>query len=250
MIRELRETRMAETEREQIDGEARADCLRLIVHDLNNPLTAIRILAEMSRDNATDPETRADMVDMLEAADFASALVEGLSSMVRIERRVDELTWFPIDLVELLRDMVDRPAFQAHVELDLPRELQIVGDRTALGRAITDVLVNGRKLADRSKLRITASDAPRVVVGGPHLRGSVAGPRAEVRVRHPAPAVPPALRARLFEAYGAVELRHGAIPVSAVGLAHARQMILGHQGQMDFEDGPGGAMDLVIRLPR
>jgi signal transduction histidine kinase len=217
------------------DDERRADCLRLVVHDLNNPLTAIRILAEMSRDAIADPDLRQDMIDVLEAADFASALLEGLSSMVRLERGGDDCTWFPLDLVEVVRSTVDRPALRRHVKLDLPQEVQIGGDRSALGRALTDVLINARRLADtRSPVTLSVVD----------------GPVVEVRVRHPSPGAPAMMRDELFDLFGAVELRQNAIPVSAVGLAFARKVVAEHGGQIGFEDGPGGAMDLVIRLPR
>lgn len=216
--------------------ELRADCLRLLAHDLNNPLTAIRILAEMLRDEAPDAEMRQDIIDILEAADLAGALMDGLSSMVRLEGRDEEFTWFPIDLVELLRQSVDRPALRRHVRLDLPREIQMGGDRTALQRAFTDILVNARRLVDgRLSIPVTAREV---------------GPKVEVRVHHPGPGVPAALRPRLLELYGAVELRQNRIPVTAAGLVYARSVIDAHGGTLTFEDPGDGPMDLVVRLPR
>ena len=114
------------------DDELRSDCLRLVAHDLNNPLTAIRILAEMLRDEIPDSEMRQDMIDILEAADLAGALMDSMASLVRLEGRDEDFTWFPIDLVEVLRRVVDRPALRRHVRLELPNELQLAGDRQAL----------------------------------------------------------------------------------------------------------------------
>jgi signal transduction histidine kinase len=155
--------------------ELRSDCLRLLAHDLNNPLTAIRILAEMLRDEISDPEARQDVIDILEAADLAGALMDGLSSMARVEDHEEEFTWFPIDLVEVLRQSVDRPALRRHIKLDLPREMQMGGDRMALQRAFTDVLVNARRLVDG---RLT------IPVGATQVDGVVAPPGLWVRHRH------------------------------------------------------------------
>jgi signal transduction histidine kinase len=215
--------------------ELRSDCLRLLAHDLNNPLTAIRILAEMLRDEVPDGEMRQDVIDILEAADLAGALMDGLSSMVRLEGREDEYTWFPIDLVDVLRRAVDRPALRRHVELDTPRELQLGGDRMAILRAMTDILVNARRLVDSSsKIVVSAREHDAQVV---------------VTVHHPGQGVPAALRDRLFELFGAVELRQSRIPVAAAGLVYAKTIVEAHGGTISFADRPGG-MDLVVRLPR
>jgi two-component system sensor histidine kinase KdpD len=174
-----------------------------------------------------------DMIDILEAADLAGALMDGMASLVRLEGRDEEFTWFPIDLVEVLRRVVDRPALRRHVRLDLPNEIQLAGDRQALHRALTDVLINARRLSDAS-LPVTVS--AKIGVG-----------TVEIRVRHPGPPIPDAVRERLFEMYGAVSLREDRIPVSAAGLVYARSVIDGHGGAIGFEDYEGG-MDLVVRL--
>lgn len=218
------------------DDELRSDCLRLVAHDLNNPLTAIRILAEMLRDEISDSEMRQDMVDILEAADLAGALMDGMSSLVRLEGGDEDYTWYPVDLGDLLRRAVDRPALRRHVRLELPREMEVSGDRLALHRAFTDVLLNARRLSEGwLPVTVTATCSPEAV---------------EVRIRHPGPEIPVAVRERLFEMFGAVALRESRIPVSAVGLVHARAVIDGHQGSIGFVDCPEGGMDLVIRLSR
>lgn len=214
--------------------ERRARCLRLLAHDLNNPLTAIRILAEMLRDELPDGSMRQDMGDVLEAADLASALIEGMSSMLRLETREERYTWFPLDLVEVVRAAVSRPALERYVVLDLPDTLPMGGDRRALQRAVTDLLVNARRLAESREIEVSARD-----------KGHV-----ELVIRHPGPGVPAALRRHLFTLFGAVDLRREhRIPVSAAGLTYAAHVIQHHRGTVRFEDRDDG-MDLVVVLPR
>ena len=221
-------------ERPLDEAELNASTLRLLAHDINNPLAAIRILAEMLRDDVPE-EHRRDIVDILEAADLASAVVAGVA-----DRRfdpADDFTWFPLDLVELLRRAVDRPALRRHVTLDLPRELQVGGDHPALYRAFTDILVNGRRLVDANRsMGITAVDL------GTSVRVSISH---QSHVTIPAP-----MRRQLFERRGVVALRRNRIPVSAVGLVDAHAIIVGHGGTLSFEDCDGGGMIVVVELPR
>ncbi|MEM6926512.1 MAG: HAMP domain-containing sensor histidine kinase [Myxococcota bacterium] len=213
----------------------RADGLRLLTHDLNNPLTAIRILAEMLRDQLSDGEQRRDVIDILEAADLASVLMEGMRSFVMMEGRDADYTWFPIDLVNVLRECCDRPALRRHVRFQLPRELQMNGDRIALQRAFTDLFVNARRLVDgRRQLVVEAKEADHS-----HL----------VRIVLTGTTIAPPQRARIFEPYGAVELRQQRLPVAASGLTFARSVIEVHGGQIFFEDAPDGTV-LAVRLPR
>jgi len=212
-----------------------SDGLRLLTHDLNNPLTAIRILAEMLRDQISDTEQRQDVIDILEAADLASALMEGMRSFVMMEAHDGDFTWFPIDLVNVLRECVDRPAFRRHVRFELPRELQLNGDRMALLRAFTDLFLNARRLVDgRRQIVVRAKEADHS-----HL----------VEILLAGTAIAPSQRRRIFDPYGAVELRQQRLPVAASGLTFARAVIEVHGGQIYFEDAADGTI-LAVRLPR
>ncbi|MCB9685255.1 MAG: HAMP domain-containing histidine kinase [Alphaproteobacteria bacterium] len=212
------------------------DCLRLLTHDMNNPLTAIRLLAETLRDEVGTAEMRQDVLDILEAADMSSALMEGLSALVRMEREDEDYTWFPINLVGILRSAVDRPALRRQIKLTLPQELQMRGDEAGLRRAFTDVLINARRLVDHKRqVTVTARELDQGVL--------------ELRVHHPGAGIPHALRARLFEPFGSVELRQNRVPVLATGLAYARTVIEHHEGAMAFEDAHDGT-DLAIRFRR
>ena len=215
--------------------ELRADCLRLLGHDINNPLTAIRILSEMLRDEIRDPLMRRDVIDILEAADLAGALIDGMNSLVLLEGQSEECTWFPIDLVDVLRQAVDRPALRRHIRFELPREILMMGDRAALHRAFTDVFVNARRLVDGTRDIL--------------VRAREDGDEVEVRVQHQGQGIPVALRPHMFRMFGAVTVRESRIPVTAMGLVYAAWVIDVHAGTITFAEGEEG-MDLVIRIPR
>lgn len=207
--------------------------MKLIAHDMNNPLTAIRLLAETLREEVTDPQQRQDVMDILEAADIAGTFVEGIGSMIR-PPSADDFTWFPIDLVEVLRATIDRPALRRAVRLQLPAELPLGGDRTALRRAFTDVLVNARRLVERQvAVEVTAADLV---------------DRIEVVIRHTGAGLPPELRHLMFEPFGPVELRRKRYPVIASGLHYAKQVFEHHDGRVEWREGPH--LDLVVQFRR
>lgn len=219
----------------------RAECLRYVVHDLNNPLTAIRLLAEYARSEAPTAELRQDMVDILEATDLTAALIDGLGSMAR-EDHVETSASLPLDLASLVRKVAERPALRRFVRLELPDTLRFSGDGSALSRAFTDVLVNARRLADRRLVLVTARQDDEHV---------------EIRVRHEVPAAAESesdprlpLFAALLEPHGAVPLRREKISVLATGLAYARRTFERHGGIVCFENLDTEGLDLVIKLRR
>lgn len=213
----------------------RARCLRLVGHDINNPLTAIRILAEMLSGELHEPEVRQDLEDILEAADLSTAIIESLSGMMRLEGGDDEITHFPLDLSDVVREVVARPFLRNHVRVSYPeRGARILGDRRALDRALVDLFLTALRLCE-GKGRLSAQ----VVVDGGW---------AEVQISHPTMVLSPASQARLVELYGTVPLRSARVPVSAAGLAYADHVARRHGGEVAFRD-LDGSVAFAFRLP-
>jgi len=218
------------------DGDgASVELVRLLAHDVNNPLTAIRIISEMLRDELDDAEQRRDMVDIMEAADLAGALIESMVSMVE-GLETDTFTWFPLDLLGLVQQVIDRPALRRYVRIDSEGEVPMTGDRAALRRALTDVLVNGRRLVGpKEVLTVTVAESGHDIL---------------VDVFHPGEGIPRAMRPLLFEPHGSVILRKNRIPVSASGLAYARAVVEGHGGSIDLSEAGEEGANLRIRLKK
>ena len=206
--------------------ESRSRCGRLVSHDLNNPLTVIRMLGEMLKEEV-DQDLRPDMESILEATDLASALVEGFASFCRLEGLEDEdFTWLNLNLTDVVREVTGRIAFRSRVTVDLPDEIRTVGDRNALLRAVNDILLNGLKLVrkgTRIVIRFEESDDGNRLV-----------------FFHPGKGVPAELRHRLLRRYGADELRRSRVPVAAVGLAYAAHVAEGHAGELRICDATDG----------
>lgn len=223
------------------ERELRSDTLRMFAHDLRNPVTALRLHAETLRNEAPNAAVRRDAIEMLESADQLEAYLEGMASMALVDAGPEELTWFPVNLVDVIRDVVNRPWLRRYVQLVLPQDLIINAAGKALRRALSDVFVNARKLvrSGRKVFIALTTEAGQVVL----------------RVHHPGGHIAAGLRERMFQMHGAVELRRNHLPVVSGGLVYARSVIEAHGGTIAFEDARGmdgetTGMDVVIRLPR
>ncbi len=213
-----------------MDGEL----LQIFLHDLNSPLTAIRMLVELMN-GGDDPETARDVLDMREALDLASATIEGLAALRRIDSDIEDPTWFPLDLGPIVREAASRPALRRGVEVhDFP-SLPASGDRVALVQAVTDILFTARRMAEPGQ--------PVVVEAQKGEDGVL------VQVHVPGPGVPESVRDQLFEVDGAVALRRMKLPTTVFGLAVARRVLVRHRGTLDVSDAPGGGLHISFRLP-
>jgi K+-sensing histidine kinase KdpD len=214
------------------DAVTDAAVLRLLAHDINNPLTAIRILAEMLLSDVPE-EHRRDISDILEAADLASAAIARIAEASEPQR---SRTWLPFDVAEVLQQVVSRPALREQVRLELPESLPVRGEAEALASALTDILINARGLV---------SQGQQVVVRG---QATATGVRI-VFVHSGASPFPPAMRNHLFHRRGVVALRDQRIPVSAIGLVDAYATVVGHGGTLSVEDADEEGILVVMSLP-
>ena len=216
--------------------ERRIDCLRLVAHDLNNPLTAIRILAEMLVNEFDDAEVRQDLADVLEAADLAACIIESMSRMVRLEAPDESMTGFEVDVQRVVAEVLRRPAFNTSCRLVTDSgATSLVGDRNAIQHAINDVLLNARRMCDGKaelEVRVTSRE------------GAI-----EVECRVPSAWVPSSSREEFTNLFGAVELRAERIPVAASGLAYADYVARYHGGRASV-DGVDGITRVRLTFAR
>ena len=203
---------------------ARLQTLGLVAHDLNNPLAAIRILAEMlASDLSGEPEAQRDARDVLEAADTASALIEGLSALVTLGQHPVAVGSDVVDLVALARAVVGRACFAPYVDVQpCASPLRVRANTSAVHQAVSDVVFNARRLSLEGHRVIVRLEAPATIVC---LSSGIT--------------VAPDLRACLLEPFGAVEARERRTPVAAVGLAYAARVMEAHGGLIELSGGEG-----------
>lgn len=198
----------------------RLRALGLVVHDINNPLAAIRILAEMLEADLEDETQRRDLHDVLEAVDVAAAIAESLGAMLRLERGHRPLALAPTDLREIARKVAERPCYLQHVAIapGPPTVAEIDGE--AVSQALSDLCLTARRLAPEGVQVQLAIEPPATLI--------CTAPGA----------IPAALVGRLVEPYGSVDARSQRVQVGALGLAYARWVAVRHGGGFEVRGEP------------
>jgi two-component system phosphate regulon sensor histidine kinase PhoR len=224
---------------------ARADFLTSVTHELKTPLASIRLFSEMLLEGrvASDEKRREYHRLLAGEAERLSTLIENVLDLGRLERGERALDVREQELVEVVREMVERFAPLAQrdgmvVDAKLP-EAPLVArfDRGALAQSLLNLLDNARKYA-RSGGRIDVALE----------RG---GGRAELVVRDFGPGVPERERAAIFEPFvrGARE-QDGATPGLGLGLHLSRSLLRAQGGELALappDDGVGARF--VATLP-
>lgn len=214
----------------------RSRTLRMFAHDLNNPLTAIRLLSEMLTTEIDDPEIQRDLTDILEASDLAAAHVESLSALGRIGSPNTASPDAEFDLHELLAASCTRPCMRNYVRfqpLDAP--VVVRGQVSAIRQAVRDVVLTARRLAEGHDPILATL--------------TVEGIHAVICLEIPRPGLPTEAEAQLRQPFGAVITRERRIQVAATGLAHASRAATQHGGELTFSQDEQKPR-ICLHLPR
>ncbi|MFK7926961.1 MAG: sensor histidine kinase [Myxococcota bacterium] len=214
------------------DKELRS-ILRLVAHDLNNSLGAVRLLSEMLQGQHNDPETAQDLSDILESSDIAIALVDNLSGYLKT---VDGSGKPPVlvDVGQVLRTLLERPFIRGKIEPELTSEPTLVlAEPAGLRNAVIEMLSTARRstvTVGSSKVILSrTADEVRLMVHitSPNLKLDGADPRK--RFAGGEPSVHPS----------------GLLP-TALWATDVMAQRCG--GALDIEGGHG-QLGLVLRLP-
>ena len=217
--------------------EAWAEMARIIAHEIKNPLTPIRLNAEHVRQVwASDREHFEQVFErcignilaqVAELQEIASEF-STYSSILRIERKPDDLTEAMEELVEPYRaappDGV-RVRFEA-----LPEVIRASFDRRLLSRAVRNLLENA--------LRAT-TDGGQVV-----LRVEADNGVGRISVQDEGPGVPADLLGRIFDPYFSTHDTG-----TGLGLPIARRVAEEHGGGIAARNREGRGLEVTITLP-
>jgi signal transduction histidine kinase len=223
------ERSLAHTEKLAAIGELAAR----IVHDIRNPVTAARSLAQQLARERGSPFAEEHAVILEELARVDRQIVD----LLRFARR-DELALEPVDLAELVREILLRlhPRLDAAgiaVSLDAPRALVVPADREKVRQVLINLIENAADaLCERESERRIALEV------GTKNGSSI------VRLTDNGPGVPPDALARIFEPF--FSSKAGG---TGLGLAIAKRTIEAHGGHIAAENGAREGLCLALELP-
>ncbi len=211
-----------------------------IAHELRTPLTRLRQRLESARAKASSVRDYELVVNRaLEDCDAILAVFSALLSISQIESGMRLASFAPIDLTEVLRQVVEMLApvaadSQQTLSSDLPGALRVRADRTLLTQMFSNLVENAIRHAGRgAKIAVECRTS---------------GSTGLVRIVDSGPGIPAPERDRVFGRLYRLE-RSRNTPGSGLGLALVAAIAKLHQYTITLSDAtPGLRVDVRIPL--
>jgi two-component system, OmpR family, sensor kinase len=206
-------------------------------HELNTPLAAIKLQAQLAR-RAQDAERRAALDDLDAGIERAIHLAAQLLQLARLEPDQRESHHEPVELDTLVRQAV--VAFSAQAD----------HQNTDLGLLGTEPLVmSADRLALRAMLDNLIDNALRYAPPGSRVDVSLRrdGGDAVIEVCDNGPGIAAQDRSKVLQRF--VRLHQADATGSGLGLAIVRETVGLHSGTLQLDETPGGGLTVRIRLP-
>ncbi|MEV0247315.1 HAMP domain-containing sensor histidine kinase [Nocardia sp. NPDC050712] len=231
-------------EQERAAEHSRRELVAWISHDLRTPLAGIRAMGEALADRVvrepTDIERYARQI--VRETHRLSGMVDDLFEMSKINAGALRLTLEPLDLRELIDDVLaaNQPAaHRAHLNLQARQPnsaIPVAGSDQALTRVLTNLVANA-----------IAHTPPG---GRIEISAGTAGGQAWTRVEDTGPGIAEADLPRIFEVgyRGTAARSMGETAGGGMGLAIAAGLVTAHDGQITVANRDPGAC-FEIRLP-
>jgi two-component system sensor histidine kinase ChvG len=216
-----------------------------VTHELKNPLASLRSAVE-GIDRVEDPELKRRLIAVArDDVGRLDRLINDISEAARTDAELLRARFERVDLGPLIEQLVHswesrREMGDARIAFARPRKdtAAVMGKPDRLARAINNILDNAVSFSPPGGLIEIA--AARV------------GDEVLIRIDDEGPGVPPEAREAIFNRFHSVRPEDdGFGRHSGLGLAIARAIVEGHDGEIDVQDrddAPSGAR-FTIRLP-
>ncbi len=224
--------------------QTREDMVRMIVHDLRNPLANIMNSLDVLHDVIGEKDSATTQVELVNIAKRSSQrlhqLISSILDISQLETGQAILETTSTDLIALLRDALQFVTPQADIrEIRLTADLavplpQVQMDRDMISRVVLNLLDNALKFTP--------------VGSAINLRVSVREPFVEVAITDNGPGIPSDQLQKIFEKF--VRVRHKDGPRgTGLGLAFCRLAIEAHGGHIWAENNAGPGATFRFTLP-
>jgi signal transduction histidine kinase len=221
------------------------EVLGTVAHDLKNPLGVIlgrtEMLTEMVSGEPYSPENiKSQIVHIRSAANRVTEIVDTLISDAMADAHDIAVKREPVDLVGLVRELVDANQPQATrkhqvITLRAPAALAMLCDSDRMREAIDNVISNAIKyspLGGRIEITVEERDG-----------------KAIVRVADEGPGLSPEDNARLFGRFQRLSAKPtGGETSTGLGLSIVKRIVDLHGGSITAEPGPVGTT-FIIAIP-
>jgi signal transduction histidine kinase len=255
-VRSLLRLKHSVDERDQITRQ-REDFVSRLTHDLRTPLVAADRMLNLFLQGALgemSPRMQEAVVTMLRSNQNLLTMVNTLLEVYRYEAGRKTLTFAPVDLTQIVREVMEelRPlandkGLRLNAEFPgedgrLPDRVVVHGDRLELRRVVTNLVGNAIKFTDTGSIMVRLFSMP--------ASGIVVQNRAQqlivLQVEDTGPGIAPEDQALLFESFRQGSHKRAG---SGLGLHLSRRIVEAHRGRIDVQSKPGQGSLFTVRLP-
>jgi two-component system osmolarity sensor histidine kinase EnvZ len=206
----------------------RTEMLAAVSHDLRTPLTRMRLELEMLADGQAQQSDleglRADLDEMVNVVDgyLAFARGEGQEAIVAT------------DLGSLLQEVAQRAsAGRSPVLVELESPVTLPLRPVAMRRCLTNLVQNAVRHARWVGIRVAAQ-----------------GDHVWIAIDDDGPGIPADQREAVFKPFSRLEAsRNPSTGGVGLGLTIARDIVLGHGGDIELTEAPEDGLRVLVRLP-
>ncbi len=246
----LSNQQLVEQQKHLVDQLSKANAakdrfLGMCAHDLRNPLSSIRGLAELMDENAIGiltPEQKEIVQTIHGASQSMLLLVNELLDVATIEAGHLKLEKAPVSILEIVERSVHLSNIEAAKKNTRIEIVKSVGDpivdvdRNKIRQVVDNLINNAVKYSPRGSI-VT------VLI---HMNETVAG----FAVRDSGPGIPESERHKLFKDYGTLSsIPTGGEKSTGLGLAICRKIIEAHNGTIGVDNIPGRGAEFIVSLP-
>ena len=223
--------------------ELKNDLVATVAHEFRTPLTSLRMAVHLCAEQAAGPVTD-KQAELLHAArddcDRLQGMLDDLLDLSRIESGRVELFPLPTSVSHLIESAVKEHKTEAmavglNLTIDSPLpEVRVLADHERIGHVFSNLITNA--------VRHTPSGAS-VRLGAQRLDGVV-----RFTVADSGPGVPEEYRERVFDKFFRVP--NSESRGTGLGLYIAREIVVGHGGEIGVESVSGKGSTFWFTIPR
>ncbi|HEY9874884.1 MAG TPA: hybrid sensor histidine kinase/response regulator [Candidatus Obscuribacterales bacterium] len=238
-VRSLLRLKHSVDERDQI-ARQREDFVSRLTHDLRTPLVAADRMLMLFQQGALgeqSPAMQEAISTMARSNRNLLAMVNTLLEVYRYEAGRKTLIFAPVDLRELLQEVVqelsplaDDKKLSLKLNLEEKGASKVMGDRLELHRVFTNLIGNAIKFTDKGSVEVS-------------LRAS--SPWVIVNVEDTGPGITPEDQAMLFERFRPGSHKRSG---SGLGLHLSRRIVESHEGKIDVKSQLGKGSVFTVSL--
>jgi two-component system sensor histidine kinase KdpD len=219
-------------------NQQKTERLNAISHDLRGPLANIKAYAETLSDSGealSEDERGSFLVTIEDEADRLRDLLDGLLDLSRLEAGVMTMEQEPLNLRLIAeRQTASCPSPIHTLELTIPEDLFVLGDRRRLGQVFHNLIENAIKYSpDGGGIGIAAASADEGVI---------------ITVADQGVGIPRHQWNKVFEPYHRAETS-GKIVGTGLGLAICKGIVEAHGGRIWVESAAGVGSTFSFTVP-